>query len=48
MDKILIIYGSEGGTVEKMAKTIEEGIVETDGFDVILKKAEEAGQDDLT
>ena len=47
MDKILIIYGSEGGTVEKMAKTIKEGIVKTNGFEVILKKAEEAGQDDL-
>ena len=47
MDKILIIYGSEGGIVEKMAQTVREGIMETDGFEVILKKAEEASQDDL-
>lgn len=47
MDKILIIYDSEGGIVEKMAKTIKEGIEETNGFEVLLKKAAEANQNDL-
>ena len=47
MEKILIVYGSEGGIVEKMAHTIKEGIEENNGFEVLLKKAEETNQDDL-
>ena len=47
MDKILIVYDSEGGIVEKMAHTIKEGIEGANGFEVIFKKAEEAGEDDL-
>ncbi len=47
MDKILIIYHSTGGIVAEMAHAVKEGIEKIDGFKVIIKKANQANQQDL-
>ena len=47
MAKVLVIYHSQGGTTEKMAKAIGEGAGEVKGTQVAVKKALEAGVDDL-
>jgi len=47
LDKILIIYHSQSGIVHKMAYAVKEGIEKTKGFEVIIKKAEQANQEDL-
>ncbi len=46
MAKVLIIYHTQSGNTEKMAKAIYEGAVST-GADVSLKKASDATADDL-
>lgn len=46
MSKILIIYHSQSGNTEKMAKAIREGAVSS-GATVTLKKALDANADDL-
>jgi NAD(P)H dehydrogenase (quinone) len=43
--KILIVYDSETGNTEMMAKAVVEGIPE--GFEVKIQKAEETSNDDL-
>ena len=47
MTKILIIYHSEAGIVKKMAYTIKKGIENSNNFEVIMKTAEQADQEDL-
>lgn len=47
MAKVLVIYHSQGGTTEKMARAIAEGAAEVKGTQVTVKKALEAGIDDL-
>ena len=46
MSKVLIIYHSQSGNTEKMAKAIQEGAVSA-GATVSLKKAANAKADDL-
>ena len=46
MAKVLIIYHSQSGNTEKMAKAVEEGAVST-GATVNLKKAIDAVADDM-
>jgi flavorubredoxin len=47
MAKVLVIYHSQSGTTEKMAKAIGEGAKQVKGTEVTVKKAPEAGVDDL-
>lgn len=47
MDKILIVYHSEEGIIHKMAEAIKEGIESSNSFEVIMKIAEQANQEDL-
>ena len=44
--KVLIVYHTQSGNTEAMAKAISEG-AKTAGATVVLKKASEAGVDDL-
>ncbi len=45
--KILIIYHSQSGNTEKMAKAVARGAASVEGSEVRLKKASEASKDDL-
>ena len=47
MAKVLVIYHSQGGNTEKMAKAIGEGARHVKGTEVAAKKALDAGADDL-
>jgi len=47
LNKILIVYHSQSGVVERMAYAVKEGIEKIGNFEVVLKKAEQANQDDL-
>ena len=47
MAKVLVIYHSQGGATEKMARAVAEGAQQTKGAQVTLKKALEAGVEDL-
>ena len=47
MTRILIIYPSQTGNTEKMALAVAEGARSIEQTDVILKKAQDAGLDDL-
>jgi len=47
MAKVLVIYHSQGGTTEKMAKAIGEGARQAAGTQVTVKRALDAGVDDL-
>lgn len=46
MEKVLIVYHSQSGNTEAMAKAVYEG-VKSGGATAILKRAEEAGVEDL-
>lgn len=47
MAKILIVYHSQTGNTEKMARALSEGAGKIEGAEVVLKKAGEAGLEDL-
>ena len=47
MTRILIIYHSQTGNTEKMALAVAEGARSIEQTDVILKKAQDAGLEDL-
>lgn len=47
MNKILIVYYSQSGVVERMAFAIKEGVEKINGSEVLLRKAEEASLEDL-
>jgi NAD(P)H dehydrogenase (quinone) len=47
MAKVLVVYDSETGNTEKMAKAVQKGILEVDGFTVELKRAKDTTNDDL-
>ncbi|MEE4241590.1 MAG: flavodoxin domain-containing protein [Desulfopila sp.] len=44
---ILVIYHSQGGTMEKMARRLAGGASREENIRVCLKKAQDAGLDDL-
>ncbi|WP_367180737.1 NAD(P)H-dependent oxidoreductase [uncultured Parasphingopyxis sp.] len=44
---LLIVYHSRTGGTEQMAKAAAEAARDADGADVVLKRAEDAGPDDL-
>ena len=46
MSKVLILYHSQSGNTESMAKAVQEGAASA-GADAILKKAADADADDL-
>jgi flavorubredoxin len=46
MSKVLVLYHSLSGNTEAMAKAVKEGAVSA-GAEVIMKKAADAGADDL-
>ncbi len=48
MSTILIIYDSETGNTEKMARAVAEGAKKVEGSKVILKKVEKVSMDDLS
>ena len=45
--KILVVYDSETGNTEKMAKYVEKGATEVRGISVIVKRATDTTNDDL-
>lgn len=47
MSKILVVYHSQSGNTEKMAKAFAEGVKSVSGTDVVLKKAFDATLEDL-
>jgi len=47
MKKILIIYHSQEGSTQKMAEAVSGGVSSIDGAQAVLKRATEAGLDDL-
>lgn len=47
MAKILIVYHSQAGIVKEMAYAIKQGIENTGDFEIIIKTAEQADQEDL-
>jgi multimeric flavodoxin WrbA len=47
MAKILIVYHSQTGNTERMARAVSEGARSIEGADVVLKKAGEAAVEDL-
>jgi len=47
MPNVLIIFHSLGGNTEKMAKAVAEGVREVKGSKAVVKKALEAGVEDL-
>ncbi len=47
MVRILIIYHSQTGNTERMARAVAEGVQEIDGAEAVLKRAPDAGLDDL-
>ena len=47
MAKILIVYHSQTGNTERMAKAVAEGAAAIEGAEVVLKRAGEATLQDL-
>jgi len=47
LNKILIVYHSQSGVVKRMAYAVKEGIERNSNLEIIIKKAEQANQDDL-
>ncbi len=47
MVKVLIVYASDHGSVEKMANAVSEGVKTVPDCDAVIKKAEEAKMEDL-
>ncbi len=47
MPKVLIVYDSETGNTEKMAKIVEEEVAEVEGVEVVVKRAKNTTNDDL-
>jgi multimeric flavodoxin WrbA len=47
MIKILIVYHSQGGHTEQMARAVAKGAGEIEGVEVVLKKAAETKGEDL-
>lgn len=45
--KILVVYDSETGNTEKMAKSVRKGVLEVEGMMVELKQAKDTTNDDL-
>ena len=47
MIKVLVVYASDHGSVEKMAIALAEGVKTIEDCEAVLKKAEDAKPDDL-
>jgi multimeric flavodoxin WrbA len=47
MVTILIVYHTQSGNTRRMAEAVAEGAGDMEGVRVILKKAQEAGEEDL-
>ena len=47
MTKILIVYHSQTGNMERMARAVAEGAAAIEGAEVVLKRAVDAGLQDL-
>ena len=47
MARVLIVYYSRSGNTQKMAEAVREGVEETGGVDVEVKKVEETTPEDL-
>ncbi len=47
MEKILIVYHLEAGIIKEMANAIKKGIEKSNNFEVIMKTAGQADQEDL-
>jgi multimeric flavodoxin WrbA len=47
MDRVLVIYQSFSGNTQKMAEAVAAGAREVRGVEVVLKRASEAGSEDL-
>ncbi len=47
MVKVLIVYASDHGSVEKMAKALADGVRTVTDCEAVIKKAEDAKMDDL-
>jgi len=45
--KILIVYHSQGGNTEAAAQAVAEGVGAVEGVDPVVKRASEAGVEDL-
>lgn len=48
MAKVLIVYASDYGNTEKMAKAAAEGVNSVAGAEAVLKKAEDVTAEDMT
>ena len=46
--KVLIVYHSQSGNTEAAAQAVAEGVRSVEGVEPMVKKAPEAGADDLT
>jgi NAD(P)H dehydrogenase (quinone) len=47
MIKILVVYDSKTGNTEKMAFAVAEGVKQTSGVDVVVKKVDKTSLEDL-
>ena len=47
MVKVLIVYASDHGSVEKMANAVAEGVKTVSDCEAVIKKADEAKMEDL-
>ena len=47
MAKVLVVYHTQSGNTEEMAKAVAEGATSTPGTEVILKKAADTTADDV-
>lgn len=47
MPRILIVFSSQTGNTERMARAVAEGALAIEGTEVILKKAQDASLEDL-
>ncbi len=47
MARILVVYHSQTGNTERMARAVAEGAASIEGAEVVLKRAGEAGLQDL-
>jgi NAD(P)H dehydrogenase (quinone) len=47
MANVLIVYASDWGSTEKMAKAVADGVATVDGAKATIKKAEDATADDV-
>lgn len=47
MPKVLIVYDSETGNTEKMAKIVEKGVGEVEGVEAVMKRAKNTTNEDL-